>query len=372
MSSSDPSSRVSILTALLEQHRNEHHIISIGNPDPDSISCAMAHQMIAAEYGISCTIIYDGKLSHQENVTMVNLLDIDLVQYNDKLNFNNHSHFVLVDNQASGSPSLIAKFKEHKINPICIVDHHDKQHIVEAEYTHIERVEAAATLYIEYFKQGILDFANHPDAKKVATALMLALRTETNGLTRARKREFESAAFIAPFVDNDLLNDIMSIKRSSHVMDIFKKSLESRKIEHGYSISGVGYLSAQNRDSIPIAADLLLTEENVHTSIVYGIVIKDNGSECISGSLRTSNLTINADAFIKNCFGRDSNGNFYGGAKMGAGGFEIPVGFLAGCLTGNIDSDFMKKKNEIYQMKIEECILKAIGAYLVSNGNKDS
>ena len=39
-----------------------------------------------------------------------------------------------------------------------------------------------------------------------------------------------------------------------------------------FSIAGVGYLRAEDRDGIPQAADFLVTEENIHTAVVYGIV----------------------------------------------------------------------------------------------------
>ena len=45
-----------------------------------------------------------------------------------------------------------------------------------------------------------------------------------------------------------------------------------RIVAENFSIAGIGYLRAEDRDAIPQAADFLLTEENVHTVIVYGIV----------------------------------------------------------------------------------------------------
>ncbi|HKE04897.1 MAG TPA: bifunctional oligoribonuclease/PAP phosphatase NrnA, partial [Blastocatellia bacterium] len=57
-------SKAEELEALLEAHRGERHIIVMQSfPDPDAISSALAHQMIAARHDIECDIAYDGRVS---------------------------------------------------------------------------------------------------------------------------------------------------------------------------------------------------------------------------------------------------------------------------------------------------------------------
>ena len=85
----------------------------------------------------------------------------------------------------------------------------------------------------------------------------------------------EAATFLTEFVNHSMLEDILSVKRSKQVMDVIRLALGNREIRDNYSISGVGYLRVEDRDSIPQAADFLLTEENAHTAIVYGIIIKN-------------------------------------------------------------------------------------------------
>src|SRR5215510_292674 len=72
------------LAALLEAHRGERHAIVMQDyPDPDAISTAWAHKMIAARYGIECDIMYEGRISHQENLALVQLTDIELVRWDE-------------------------------------------------------------------------------------------------------------------------------------------------------------------------------------------------------------------------------------------------------------------------------------------------
>ena len=81
-------------------------------------------------------------------------------------------------------------------------------------------------------------------------------------------------------------------------------------MQNSVSVAGVGYLRYEDRDAIPQAADFLITEENVHTAVVYGIVHDEDEEkkELVVGSLRTNKITLDPDEFIKEAFGKDSQG----------------------------------------------------------------
>jgi nanoRNase/pAp phosphatase (c-di-AMP/oligoRNAs hydrolase) len=57
-----------------------------------------------------------------------------------------------------------------------------------------------------------------------------------------------------------------------------------------------------------LAADFLLTEENVHTAVVYGVLRKDRHAEALVGSMRTTKLTLSPDRFLKEALGVDETG----------------------------------------------------------------
>jgi len=145
----------------------------------------------------------------------------------------------------------------------------------------------------------------------------------------------------------------MSNELSVFISIIFS---DSRGLEN-FSIAGVGYLRAEDRDAIPEAVDFLRTEENVHTAIVYGIVRNDNHEEILVGSLRTGKYTLNPDEFIKDALGTDTAGHFFGGGKQSAGGFSIPVGFLS----GDYHDKFSQLKWDVYDKQIKAKILIRIG-----------
>ena len=140
-------------------------------------------------------------------------------------------------------------------------------------------------------------------------------------------------------------------------MEIIQKALEERVIAESVSIAGIGYLRSDDRDAIPQAADFLVTEENVHTAIVYGLVQGPDQEESIIGSLRTSKLTLDPDNFLKGALGQDPAGAHYGGGKHSAGGFQIPVNFLA----GGKGEEYKDLKWKTFDAQIKQKIFDKIG-----------
>jgi nanoRNase/pAp phosphatase (c-di-AMP/oligoRNAs hydrolase) len=148
------------------------------------------------------------------------------------------------------------------------------------------------------------------------------------------------------------------VQKSRATMDTIRTALARRTIRGGLSVAGIGYLRWADRDAIPQAADFLLTEENVTTAIVYGILREEDGREVVSGSLRTTNATLGVDAFLKRALGADPRGRFYGGGRSRAGGFEIVIGFLAGGLD---DREHMEMKWKLYDVQVRRKLFYAAG-----------
>jgi nanoRNase/pAp phosphatase (c-di-AMP/oligoRNAs hydrolase) len=346
------------LEKFLAEHRGEHHIVILQDfPDPDAMSSAFAHQLISAQFDIVVDIVFERRISHPQNIALVRLLDLDLIRYNEAFDFSGYDGSVFIDNQGT-TTGLLDPLSRANVPTLMIIDHHERQDRLQAEYNDIRRIGATATIYTEYIQEGLLTLdRSHPDHIKCATALMHGLRSETNDLIRAKEDEFLAAAFLSHFYDPALLSEILRQQRSSRVMDVIKKALENRTVLSNVSVSGIGYLRAEDRDAIPQGADFLLTEENVHTAIVFGIII-DGSREMLSGSMRTLKLTVDPDEFLKETFGKDERGVFFGGGRQHAGGFEIPIGFLSGAS----EEEFTKIKWQVYDQQVRHKIFSKIGA----------
>jgi nanoRNase/pAp phosphatase (c-di-AMP/oligoRNAs hydrolase) len=347
------------IAQVLEAHRGEHHVVVLQDfPDPDAISSAFAHQLISSEFDIEADILYSEQISHQENIALVRLLNIDLRNYKPTYKLDEYDGAVFVDNQGTTSSALVAGLEAAGVPPLIIVDHHELQERLEPEFSDIRRTGATATIYAQYLEQGLISLVkssrNHA---VVATALMHGIRADTAGFIRAGAEDLRAAAFLSQFSDADLLEQIMSQARSRQTMGVIQKALGNRITAESYSIAGIGFLRAEDRDAIPQAADFLLTEENVHTTIVYGIVTGDERQESLVGSVRTSKITLDPDGFIKEVFGTDDSGRYFGGGKPAAGAFEIPVGFLA----GEADQEYRELKWQVFDSQIKQKIFDKIG-----------
>jgi nanoRNase/pAp phosphatase (c-di-AMP/oligoRNAs hydrolase) len=352
------------LQQTLENHRGERHIVVIQDfPDPDALSSAWAYQLMAQPYEIECDIVYAGTLSHQENIALVKLTGLPAKRWSINTlkdrDLSIYQGCVLVDSQGNTS-QLMPYVKQAKVPIVIMVDHHSQQGNIEAEFIDLRpKIRATATMVSQYLQAGLLDFnSNNSTHVKCATALMHGIRSDTNGLRQAQEEDLLAAAYLSRLYDPQLLNAVLQSARSRRVMDVIERSLKNRLIQNNFSIAGVGYLRYEDRDAIPQAADFLVTEENIHTAVVYGIIHdEDHDVEVIIGSLRTNKLTLDPDEFLKEALGKNPQGRYYGGGREMAGGFEISMGFFGG---SNDNSGYTKLKWELVDAQIKQKLLRLV------------
>lgn len=347
----------------MREHAGQTHIIALQDyPDPDAISSALAYRAMAAEHDIEADIVYDGRVSHQENLALVHLLDIELIRFSDTLPLERYDGAVFLDNQGT-TTRLTDHFDAAGLAALAIIDHHAPQGLLEPEFSDIRPVGAAATILVDYLRSGeVLELdPNKVEHVRLATALVHGLRSETNHFIGAGPEEFMAAASLAPLMDAQLLEAILRVQRTRGTMEVIRVALTDRVARGGFSLAGVGYLRHTDRDAVPQATDFLLTEENVHTAICYGILLGEGEREVVVGSVRTSKLTLDVDEFLKSSLGTDFRGRYYGGGRSRAGGFEIPIGFLE----GTTDTDQMKLKWDAFNRQIRAKLLRAAGIEVV-------
>lgn len=352
------------LAELLETHRGEYHIIVLHNfPDPDAIACAYAHQLISKQFDIKTDIIYTGGISHQQNQALVKWLGVDFLVYQEGMNLGQYQAAIFLDNQGATVEEVVTALEAGDVPTLLVVDHHKPHTRLTAECTVIIETGSTATIYALLLDKGLMELdKSNKEHVLMATALMHGILTDTGGFIHAAAQDFQAASILSHYRDSDLLNQIMSQERNKHVMEVIHNALENRETVESFSIAGIGYVRAENRDVIPQAADFLLTEENVHTAIVYGIVKLDE-RETLVGSLRTSKFTLDPDKFIKETFGKNADGMYFGGGRQLAGGFAIPLGFLS----DGVGDEYQKLKWKIFDTQIKHKIYAKIG---VNNGTR--
>jgi len=356
--------RAIALEQLLEKHRGDRQLILLQDfPDPDALSCGWAYKLIAEQYDIRCDIVYAGTLSHQENIALVKLMGLPVQRWTTQMtkekDLSVYGGCVFIDNQGA-TTQLLHLIKQSKLPVAAVIDHHSSQDDLNPEFSDIRtNTRATATILTQYLQSGLLQLdTSNSQHIKCATALMHGLRSDTNRLMQAQEEDFMAAAYLSRYYDSQLLSAVLQSSRSKRVMDVIERSLRNRIMQNNFSIAGVGYLRYDDRDAIPQAADFLVTEENVHTAVVYGIVHdEDEDLEVVVGSLRTNKLTLDPDEFIKEAFGQDTQGRFFGGGRSMAGGFEIPMGFLSGF---NENSEYTRIKWDVFDAQIKQKLLRLV------------
>jgi nanoRNase/pAp phosphatase (c-di-AMP/oligoRNAs hydrolase) len=355
--------KVDALRQVLEKQRGDRQLVILQDfPDPDALSCAWTYKLIAQQYEIYCDIVYAGMLSHQENIALVKLTGLPAQRWTvqaAKEKLSAYQGCVFVDNQGT-TTQLMALVHQSHLPIVAVIDHHSSQDDLKPQFLDIRpQTRATATIFTHYLQAGLLKLdSSNSEHIKCATALMHGLRSDTNRLMQAQEEDFMAAAYLSRFYDAQLLNAVLQASRSKRVMEVIERSLRNRVLQNNFSIAGVGYLRYDDRDAIPQAADFLVTEENVHTAVVYGIVRdEDEDLEIVIGSLRTNKLTLDPDEFIKEAFGQDAQGRFFGGGRSMAGGFEIPMGFLSGF---NENQDYTRIKWEVYDAQIKQKLFRLV------------
>jgi nanoRNase/pAp phosphatase (c-di-AMP/oligoRNAs hydrolase) len=302
--------------------KGKHVLIALrGHPDPDGIACALAQAHIGQRLGVKTTIGYCHELSHRENRALVKLLGVELKKIKSVRDAGAIDYIALVD-AYDVDPELA---DAEGIEVLTIVDHHRAPAPPKARFVDL-RLEAAATATI--FSEYLAELAPlDPDVeedRRIATALMHGLATDTDDFVLARGADFRAAAAIAEVCDRDLLADLSRRLIAPSAMDVIARALASLVVRRNFAMAGVGFVSDSDRDTIAQAADFLVRREDIDTVVVYGVV----GERFIEGSLRTHSPSVDPAVWLEQAFGHDDKGRAYGGGRRDKGGFRIPIGFL--------------------------------------------
>jgi len=288
-------------------------IICHNNPDPDCLASALALGRIAADAGIDeRQILYSGDISHQQNRAFVTLLDIDLKPFDpDTLTDRPEDSLVaFVDHSIPGANNRVPSGTPIDI----VIDHHPAEHIEARFVDHREEIGAAATILTEYIQA--LDI--EPDAM-LATALLFAIRRETlNFLRGATSAEYDAASYLTDYADSELLQTLSTPSVSGATLDAISTAIKNRSTNSTVLVSHVGRTT--ERDSVPQAADYLVTLEGVETVVVFGII-----HDSIHLSARSPDPRVHVGNVLREAF--DDVGSA-GGHNDVAGG-EIPLGIFA-------------------------------------------
>jgi nanoRNase/pAp phosphatase (c-di-AMP/oligoRNAs hydrolase) len=303
--------------------RGKQMLIALrGHPDPDGIACAITQAHIAQRLGVAQTTVgYCHELSHRENRALVKLLGLELRKIKSVREVGRVDFIGLVD--AHELDPELADGGDYEV--LTIVDHHRSTTPPKARFVDMRLdVGATATIFVEYLQELASLDGDVEEDRRIATALMHGLATDTDDFMLARAADFRAASQIVEVCDRDLLQDLSRRLIAPTAMDIIARALQGLVVRRNFALAGVGFVSEAERDTIAQAADFLVRREDIDTCIVYGVI----GDKYIEGSLRTHSPSVDPAAWLEQAFGMDERGKAYGGGRRDKGAFRIPIGFL--------------------------------------------
>ncbi|MFW6018848.1 MAG: DHH family phosphoesterase [Halapricum sp.] len=292
---------------------SEINIVCHNNPDPDCLASALALGRIAAAAGIDDRrILYSGDISHQQNRAFVNLINIDLQQFD-------------VESVMDRPPDSLLAFVDHSIpgennnvppeTPVDIViDHHPAEDIDAGFVDHREELGAVATILTEYVRALDIDLTT-----ELATALLFAIRSDTLDFLRgATAAEYDAAGYLHEPADQAMIRQLTTPSVTGSTLDAISTAIDNRRTNGAVLISHVGRTT--ERDALPQAVDYLVRLEGVETAIVFGLV-----DDTIQISARSPDPRVHVGRTLHDAF--DDVGS--GGGHHDAAGGQIPLGLFA-------------------------------------------
>ncbi|MEE8168144.1 MAG: DHH family phosphoesterase [Candidatus Hydrothermarchaeales archaeon] len=286
-------------------------IVTQDNPDPDAIASALALKRIAEGQGKKADIIYGEEIGYDENRALVNLMGIEMIHRSKVKDLRGYSKIALIEASIPGENNSLDK----GIVPDIIIDHHPaNMKKVKADFRDIRpEVGATSTIMTEY-----LTYLDRELDEELATVLLYGIKTDTKDFTRgATPEDLRAVIELYPKANHDLLARIGTPPMSSESLDILGKAIKNRRIEGSYLISNVGFI--RERDTLPQAADYLLSLEGISTVLVYGV-----GKNVVHISGRNRDIRLNLGDAMTKAFG--DIGEAGGHAQAAAA--KVPLGLF--------------------------------------------
>lgn len=292
-------------------------IMMHSNPDPDAIGSAVGMERLlrSIDPNVQCTLIYNGEISHPQNKTMVNILNIKMVHRDDFESLKGiFDLFITVD-------VLPERCDMKDCDCFLTVDHH-KNDTKRAEHKDIRQVGSVSAIIWEYLKEAKVDISETEEDASVATALAIGIRTDTQELTEnATELDFRAYQDLMTHINIRSFKAINSYPIPPYHFELRKRldQADNMIVDHGVFIGGIGYVPPSKRDALPTIADERSRVEGTDTAFVFAIVGNN-----IEVSVRSNSVSVDVNALCQSIFGKDM-----AGGKSGAGAAKVPMGFLA-------------------------------------------
>jgi len=313
------------LEEVLTEATSRVGILTPNNPDPDSIASAAALQAIAEHLDVEADILYVGDIGHQENRAFVNLLGIELHDWDEIDDHDQYDTIAVVDHGKA-----VDRGSEFEID--VLIDHFEPDDEIEAAFVDVRpNMSSTSTIMTKYIQEFDMNVG-----EEVATALLYGIRAETLDFKRdTSPADLTAAAYLYPFANHDTLEQVESPSMSPETLDVLAEAIQNREVQGSHLISNAGFIT--DREALAQAAQHLLNLEGITTTAVFGIA-----DERIYLATRSKDIRMNIGKVLQDAYGE--TGDAAGHSTQASA--EIPLGIFTGIETTDDNRDTLLQLTE--------------------------
>ena len=253
---------------LLANIYTDHVYIQTHNfPDPDAIASAYGLSELLKRHGISSSICYKGKIERYSTNGFVQKLGIELTDLK-TIDMKPDDEIILVDSQKGNSNIVDADGNE-----IICIDHHptfEAENAAGYRYADIRpEVGACASIIAQYYYD-----CNEKMDVSVATALFIAIKSDTMGLSRGVSQlDVDMCQKLFGECDLSIVQSLQHCSLKFDDLKAYANAINSIQVFDNISFANTGYNCPEAL--IATISDFMLDLIEVDFSVVYSI--RDDG-----------------------------------------------------------------------------------------------
>lgn len=292
-------------------------IIIQGSPDPDAIASSFAIHEILKLLGIHSEIVAAKKISLAQNRVFVRILNIPL-RIVKSLHPENFDSYIVTDFQSN-----VVQGISGKIPCAAHIDHHQKDgDRIASEFSLIRTESGSTSTLVSLMMKKMPIQLSGDNLRAVSTSLMFGIQTDTDSYEHTGDLDIEALGYLSSSADMSVINRLSGIPLSGRTLSFYNRAMENNTEYKGWGFYGIGYIEPAHRDSIAIAADLLLKKSGLKTIAVYSIVTDSKREELfLDVSLRTRISTLDLNALIKKITPT-------GGGRVYKGAYQVKLDYF--------------------------------------------
>jgi nanoRNase/pAp phosphatase (c-di-AMP/oligoRNAs hydrolase) len=251
------------LKSLLSQFSFKDQVLITIDPDPDSISAALALKRLLWHKVQSTTVGLIRPMKRLNNLTLIRLLRLPLIVL-DKDNIGDYTKsttkYVLVD----GQPAHNDFFGQFSYS--AIIDHHPLSTSAEASFIDIRpEYGATATILTEY-----LHAAKIKPSQSLATALLYGIKTDTRNFERHTiDKDIEAFRYLYSLANHNVLIKVEISDLSLRDLKYFQKAIERKHVVKDRIFAHLD--EVPTADILLVIAEFFLKVHDISWSVISGI-----------------------------------------------------------------------------------------------------